>query len=106
MLKVWKEQIQKAKDLYEEAKVASASQIDRFYLSYCGGGNVMSNSATMNERMGNLSVQASSELELDSDRVSFIFPLNFSSIYISIMLKTLAYKILEQCNTYIIHFLS
>ena len=86
MLKVWKEQIQKAKDLYEEAKVASASQIDRFYLSYCGGGNVMSNSATMNERMGNLSVQASSELELDSDRVSCIVSLHFSFSYISIIL--------------------
>ena len=87
MLKVWKEQIQKAKDLYEEAKVASASQIDRFYLSYCGGGgNVMSNSATMNERMGNLSVQASSELELDSDRVSFIVSSHFLSIYISIII--------------------
>ena len=86
MLKVWKEQIQKAKDLYEEAKVASASQIDRFYLSYCGGGgNVMSNSATMNERMGNLSVQASSELELDSDRVSCIVSLHFSFNYISII---------------------
>ena len=23
--------------MYEEAKAASASQIDRFYLSYCGG---------------------------------------------------------------------
>ena len=85
MLKVWKEQIQKAKDLYEEAKVASASQIDRFYLSYCGGGNLMSNSATMNERMGNLSVQASSELELDSDRVSCIVSLHFSFSYISII---------------------
>lgn len=31
-LQSWKEQIQKAKDLYEEAKVAS---MDRFYLSYC-----------------------------------------------------------------------
>ena len=82
MLKVWKEQIQKAKDLYEEAKVASASQIDRFYLSYCGGGNVMSNSATINERMGNLSVQASSELELDSDRVSSLVSLHFLYIYI------------------------
>ena len=34
----WKEQIKKAKDLYEEAKAASASQIDRFYLSHFGGG--------------------------------------------------------------------
>ncbi|XP_059085132.1 pleckstrin homology domain-containing family G member 5-like isoform X3 [Tigriopus californicus] len=32
VIKCWKEQIQKAKDLYEEAKVAS---MDRFYLSYC-----------------------------------------------------------------------
>ena len=49
VIKVWKEQIQKAKDLYEEAKVASASQIDRFYLSYCGG-NVTGNPAMVSDR--------------------------------------------------------
>ena len=68
-LKVWKEQIQKAKDLYEEAKVASASQIDRFYLSYCGGGNPIANQGITNERMTNPSVMTSSELELDSEHV-------------------------------------
>ena len=38
IFQAWKEQIKKAKDLYEEAKAASASQIDRFYLSHFGGG--------------------------------------------------------------------
>ena len=67
MFKVWKEQIQKAKDLYEEAKAASASQIDRFYLSYCGG-NGTSSTGVVSERNGNATF-AVGEPDQDSDQV-------------------------------------
>ena len=64
---MWKEQIQKAKDLYEEAKAASASQIDRFYLSYCGGNGANSTEHT-NERNVNTTF-AVGDQEQDSDQV-------------------------------------
>ena len=66
-MKVWKEQIQKAKDLYEEAKAASASQIDRFYLSYCGG-NGANSTEHANERNVNTTF-AVGDQEQDSDQV-------------------------------------
>ena len=64
---MWKEQIQKAKDLYEEAKAASASQIDRFYLSYCGG-NGANTTEHANERNVNTTF-AVGDQEQDSDQV-------------------------------------
>ena len=64
---MWKEQIQKAKDLYEEAKAASASQIDRFYLSYCGG-NGANSTEHANERNVNTTFVVGDQ-EQDSDQV-------------------------------------
>jgi len=74
LFKVWKEQIQKAKDLYEEAKAASASQIDRFYLSYCGG-NAPGSTGLASERNANTYAGATSvagDPDQDSDQVNFI----------------------------------
>ena len=71
-LKVWKEQIQKAKDLYEEAKAASASQIDRFYLSYCGG-NTQNSTGLATERSNNNYAVVTSvpgDPDQDSDQVT------------------------------------
>ena len=65
---MWKEQIQKAKDLYEEAKAASASQIDRFYLSYCGG-NGANSTEHANERNVNTTFVVGDQ-EQDSDQVN------------------------------------
>ena len=73
LLKVWKEQIQKAKDLYEEAKAASASQIDRFYLSYCGG-NTQNSTGLATERSNNNYPVVNSvpgDPDQDSDQVTF-----------------------------------
>ena len=53
LFQAWKEQIKKAKELYEEAKAASASQIDRFYLSFCGGGgSSQENTSALGEQPG------------------------------------------------------
>ena len=57
--------------MYEEAKAASASQIDRFYLSYCGGNGAGGAAGVVEKNIVNYTGPSFTvgEMDHDSDQV-------------------------------------
>ena len=87
--------------MYEEAKAASASQIDRFYLSYCGGNGTGAATVGVNEsNIANYSGPSFTVGEPDNDSDQVLMLINYL-LQILIIKKDIlmifhSFKVIEQ----------